>query len=147
KRQKIKAASVLLRYSEPSPAQLVAEAQRQAKELDPDFLWEVSGEDDFAYTDLAREYYGHAPGAVEAAAVAIALAAAPMYFYKRGKGRYRKAPSAALTAAVASVERKQREAERMAAWVDDLRAHRLPDAMRDKLPMLLYKPDKSTVEW
>jgi hypothetical protein len=107
----------------------------------------VSGEDDFAYTDLAREYYGHAPGAVEAAAVAIALAAAPMYFYKRGKGRYRKAPSAALTAALASVERKKREAEQMAAWVEELRACRLPDAMRDKLAMLLYKPDKNTLEW
>ena len=147
KRLKIKAASVLLRYAEPSPAQLVAEAQRQARELDPDFLWEVSGEDDFGYTDLAREYYGHAPGPVEAAAVALALAAAPMYFYKRGKGRYRKAPTAALTAALASVERKKREAEQMAAWVAELRAYRLPDAMRDKLPMLLYKPDKNTLEW
>ena len=147
KRLKIKAASVLLRYAEPSPAQLVAEAQRQARELDPDFLWEVSGEDDFGYTDLAREYYGHAPGPVEAAAVALALAAAPMYFYKRGKGRYRKAPAGALAAALASVERKKREAEQMAAWVGELRACRLPDAMRDKLAMLLYKPDKNTLEW
>jgi len=147
KRLKIKAASVLLRYAEPSPAQLVAEAQRQARELDPDFLWEVSGEDDFGYTDLAREYYGHAPGPVEAAAVALALAAAPMYFYKRGKGRYRKAPAAALTAALASVERKKRETEQMAAWVGELRACRLPDAIRDKLAMLLYKPDKNTLEW
>ena len=36
--------------------------------------------------------------------------AAPMYFYKRGKGRYRKAPPDALKAALASVERKKREA-------------------------------------
>ncbi len=147
KRLKIKAASVLLRYSEPPPAQLIADAQREARELDPDFLWEVSGEDDFGYGDLAREYFGHPPGPVEAAAVALALAAAPMHFYKRGKGRYRKAPAASLAAALASVERKKREAQQMASWVDELRAHRLPDPMREKLPMLLYKPDKNTLEW
>ncbi len=35
----------------------------------------------------------------------------------------------------------------MAAWSDELRAHRLPDALRAKLPMLLYKPDKNALEW
>ena len=147
KRLKIKAAAVLLRYAEPSPTLLVAQAQTQSRELDPSFLWEVSGDDDFSFADLAREYYGHAPGPVEAAAVAMTLAAAPMYFYKRGKGRYRKAPAAALAAALASVERKKHEAERMSAWVEELRAGRLPDAMRDKLSTLLYKPDKNSLEW
>jgi len=147
KRLKIKAASVLLRYSQPSPTQLLAEAQRETRELDPNFLWEVSGDDEFGYADLARDYYGHSPGPVEAAAVAMALAAAPMYFYKRGKGRYRKAPASSLAAALASVERKKRETEQMSGWVDDLRAGRLPDAMREKLSMLLYKPDKNTLEW
>ena len=147
KRLKIKAAAVLLRYAEPSPSTLLADAQTQARELDPNFLWEVSGDDDFGFADLAREYFGHAPAPVEAAAVALALAAAPMFFYKRGKGRYRKAPPDALKAALASVERKKREAEQMAAWTDELRAHRLPDALRAKLPMLLYKPDKNALEW
>ena len=147
KRLKIKAAAVLLRYADPSPPMLIAESQREARDVDPNFLWEVCADDEFGFADLAREYYGHAPTPVEAAAVATALAAAPMYFYKRGKGRYRKAPAAALAAALASVERKKREAEQMAGWVDDLRAHRLPQALRDKLSMLLYKPDKSTLEW
>jgi hypothetical protein len=142
KRLKIKAAAVLLRYAEPSPSTLVAEAQTQARELDPNFLWEVSGDDEFGFADLAREYFGHAPLPVEAAAVAMTLASAPMFFYKRGKGRYRKAPPDALKAALASVERKKREAEQMAGWTDELRAHRLPDALRAKLPMLLYQPDK-----
>ena len=147
KRLKIKAAAVLLRYAEPSPSTLVADAQTQARELDPNFLWEVSGDDEFGFADLAREYFGHAPLPVEAAAVAMTLAAAPMFFYKRGKGRYRKAPPDALKAALASVERKKREAEQMAGWTDELRAHRLPDALRAKLPMLLYKPDKNALEW
>jgi exoribonuclease-2 len=147
KRLKIKAASVLLRYSAPSPTQLLAEAHREARELDLKFLGELSGDDDFGYADLAREYYGHPPVPVEAAAVAMALAAAPMYFYKRGKGRYRKAPAVGRAPARASGERKKREAEQMAEWVDDLRAGRLPDGIREKLPMLLYGPDKNTLEW
>ena len=147
KRLKVKAAAVLLRFAEPSPSALQAEAQTLARELDPNFLWEVSADDEFGFADLAREYYGRAPAPPEAAAVAVALASAPMYFYKRGKGRYRKAPPDALKAALASVERKRREGEQMAAWVDELRAHRLPDALRAKLPMLLYAPDRNALEW
>ncbi|NDP43223.1 MAG: RNB domain-containing ribonuclease, partial [Aromatoleum sp.] len=147
KRLKIKAAAVLLRFEEPSPSALNAGAQKLAGELDPNFLWEVSPDDEFGFVDLASEYFGHTPAAPEAAAVAFALAAAPMYFYKRGKGRYRKAPPDALRAALASVERKKRDGEQMAAWEDDLRSRRLPEALRAKLPMLLYKPDKNTLEW
>ncbi len=147
KRLKVKASAVLLRFAEPSPSALQTEAQMLARELDPNFLWEVSADDEFGFADLAREYYGRPPAAPEAAAVAVALASAPMYFYKRGKGRYRKAPPEALKAALASVERKRREGEQMAAWVDELRAHRLPDALRAKLSMLLYAPDKNALEW
>ena len=147
KRLKIKAAAVLLRFTDPSPAVLSADAQRLAGELDPNFLWEVSADDEFGFADLAQEYYGRKPVAPEAAAVALALASAPMYFYKRGKGRYRKAPPDALKAALASVERKKREAADVAAWCVELAADRLPDALRTKLPMLLHKPDKQSLEW
>ncbi len=147
KRLKVKSAAVLLRFAEPSPSALQTEAQTLARELDPNFLWEVSADDEFGFADLAREYYGRTPAPPEAAAVAVALASAPMYFYKRGKGRYRKAPPDALKAALASVERKRCESERMAAWVDELRTHRLPDALRAKLPMLLHAPDRNAIEW
>jgi len=147
KRLKIKAATVLLRFADPSPSALLAGAQKLAPELDPNFLWEVSGDDDFGFLDLAREYFGHSPLPIEAAATALALHAAPMYFYKRGKGRYRKAPPDALAAALASIERKRREAEQTAGWIADLSARRLPPGLAAKLPMLLYKPDKNAIEW
>jgi exoribonuclease II len=147
KRMKIKAANVLLRFAEPSPAALLSAAQKLATELDPNFLWEVSGDDEFGVTDLAREYFGHAPLPAETAAVTFMLHAAPMYFYKRGKGRFRKAPADALKAALASVERKRREGEQIEGWIADLKARRLPDAFAAKLPMLLYKPDKNAIEW
>ena len=146
KRMKIKAANVLLRFAEPSPAALLADAQTLAAELDPDFLWQVSDGREFAFTDLASEYYGRAPKPAEAAALAFCLHASPMHFYKKGKGRYRAAPSEALKAALAGIERKRREVEQVEAYAAELRQHRLPEAMREKLPALLYKSDKLSLE-
>ncbi len=147
KRLKIKAASVLLRFTEPSPSALLADAHRLSAELDPNFLWEVSGEEEFGFDELAHEYFGHPPKPAEAAAVAMALQSAPMYFYKRGKGRYRKAPPDALRSALASVERKRHEKAQVEGWVAQLVARKLPDALAARLSMLLYKPDKNTLEW
>ena len=86
---------------------MLADAHKLAEELDPGFLWDVSGDEDFGFVELATEYYGHAPQPGEAAAVALVLQGAPMYFYRRGKGRCRRAPADALKAALASVERKK----------------------------------------
>jgi exoribonuclease-2 len=147
KRVKIKAASVLLRFNAPAPTPMLAEAQKLAGEIDPGFLWEVSSEDDFGFADLAADYYGHTPQPAEATAVVLALHAAPMYFYRRGKGRFRRAPADALKAALASVERKKREAEQAKGWIDDLQAQRLPEAFRPKLALLLHQPDKQSLEW
>ncbi len=147
RRLKVKAANVLLRFAAPAPAETLAEGQRLATELDPDFLWEVSGEDEFEFDELAREYFGAGVTPPQQAAVALKLHGSPMHFYKKGKGRYRKAPPDALKAALASVERKAREATQVAGWVDELSAGKLPDAMAAKRTMLLYKPDKNTLEW
>jgi exoribonuclease-2 len=146
KRLKIKSANVLLRFSEPSPSALLAEAHALAAGLDPDFLWEVSGEREFAFADLASEYFGRTPKPAEAAALALCLHGSPMHFYKKGKGRYRPAPADALQAALAGAERKRREAGQIAAYAEELKAHRLPEAFRAVLPMLLYKPDKLALE-
>jgi exoribonuclease-2 len=146
KRLKIKAAHVLLRFADPSPSALLADAQTLAAELDPNFLWEVSGEREFAFAELAGEYFGRTPKPAEAAALAICLHRSPMHFHKKGKGRYRAAPADALKAALAGAERKRREAEQVAAYAEELKAHRLPEALRAVLSMLLYKPDRLAVE-
>jgi len=146
KRLKIKSANVLFRFADPSPAALLAAAQTLAGELDPDFLWEVSDGREFAFTDLATEYYGRAPKPAEAAALLLRLHGSPMHFYKKGRGRYRAAPAEALRAALAGAERRRRDAEQVALHVDELKAHRLPAALRAVLPMLLYKPDKLALE-
>ena len=147
KRQKIKAAHVLLRFAAPSPAETMAKANEIVADIDPNFLWEVSAEDEFGFDELAREYYGSTPAPAESAAVALALARAPMYFYRKGRGRYRKAPPEALKAALASVARKEREARDIAQWSDELREYRLPAPLASAIDMLLYRPDKQAPEW
>src|SRR6185312_3132662 len=124
---------------------LLTEAQSLASGVDPAFLWEASGGGEFGFADLAAEYFGHPPSPVEAASLAFCLHASPMYFYKKGKGRYKAAPPDALKAALAGAERKRLEVEEIAALAGELAAGRLPQAIRDNLPMLLFRPDKQAI--
>ncbi|HQR60403.1 MAG TPA: RNB domain-containing ribonuclease, partial [Methylophilaceae bacterium] len=146
KRSKIKAANVLLRF-EGTLAGFMEQAQTEAETLEADFLWECSGEEEFGFEELAREYYGHAPSAIEAAAVAISLHAAPIYFYRKGKGRYKAAPEDNLKAALAAQERKRLQAEKVAGYVEQLKAQQLPPVFGSKLDMLLSEPEKNALEY
>ena len=148
KRAKIKAASVLLRFDAPSLSEFMDLAQKAAEDLDPNFLWECcESEAEFASDALAADYFGHAASPEEAAAVLIRLHNAPMYFYKKGRGRYKAAPSKALEAALASQEKKRLQAEQQARYVELLNTFTLPEEFRPSLFNLLYRPDKNTVEW
>ena len=147
KRAKVKAANVLLKYPAPAPAQVMDQARSGKAELDLDFLWEVAGEAEFGFEELAREYHGHTPTAPESAAILLALHDAPIYFHKRGKGRYRAAPADVLAAAKAAVERKARETAQRAEWSAALVRGELPAALGAKVFELAHKPDKNSLEY
>jgi exoribonuclease II len=147
KRSKIKASAVLLRFAEPALHAFADAAQRVAAEVDVDFLWQCCGPDEFSFEVLGREYFGHPPSALESAGLLYKLHGAPMYFYKKGKGRYKAAPAEALKAALASVEKKRLQAEQKRRWVDELIAGRLPPEFQPMVSKLLYAPDKNTLEW
>ena len=148
KRAKIKAASVLLRFDAPSLTEFMDLAQKAAEGLDPNFLWECcESEAEFESDALAADYFGHSATPEEAAAVLIRLHSAPMYFYKKGRGRYKAAPPKALEAALASQEKKRRQAEQQARYVELLNAFTLPEEFKPALFNLLYRPDKNTMEW
>ena len=147
KRSKIKSAAVLLRFDGEALSAFMPKAQAIADEIEAQFLWEVCGPEEFAFDALAREYFGHAPSPLEAAAVALRLHASPIHFYKRGKGRYQAAPEENLKAALAGLERKRRQQEQVDAWAGELAAGRLPEAVAAKLDTLLFKPDKMSLEW
>ena len=147
KRSKVKQGNVLLRFDGQPLTSFMPEAQKLADEIDAQFLWEVSGAAEFAFDALALDYYGHRPTPMEAAAVALKLHASPVFFYKRGKGRYLAAPEENLKAALAGVERKRKQQEQVDRWAFDLAAGRLPAPLAEKLDLLLFKPDKMSLEW
>ena len=146
KRSKVKAGSILLRFDGQSLLAFMPEAQKLSEPIDPRFLWEVCPREEFAFDALAAEYFGRAPTPQESAAVALALHANPMYFYKRGKGRYQAAPEENLKAALAGAEKKRRAQEQADAWAAELEAGRVPEALAGKLEQLLFKPDKMSLE-
>ena len=146
KRSKIKSSNVLLSFDAVLQGFMEA-AQLEADKLEIDFLWECCGEPEFGFEQLAQEYYGKKPSAIEAAATAIKLHSAPMYFYRKGKGRYKAAPAETLKLALAAVERKKLQAEQMAAWVVLLNNKQLPESFINKADSLIYNPDKNSLEW
>ena len=147
KRSKVKASSILLRFDGQSLSTFMPEAQKLAEPLDPEFLWEVCPRGEFGFEELARDYHGRTPTPQEAVAVALALHSNPMYFYKRGKGRYQAAPEENLRAALAGAEKKRKQQEQVDAWAAELAAERVPEALAARLDTLLFKPDKMSLEW
>lgn len=147
KRTKVKTSHVLLRFAEPAPAQLIERAQAQAQLLDLDFLWEVAPQDEFGFVELARDYFGAEPTAEQAAALLFRLHSAPIYFYRKGRGRYRPAPAETLKAALAAVERKRKQDELRQQYVDELKAGRAPEVIAKQAIALVTKPDRGSIEF
>ena len=147
KRTKVKSSAVMLRFPSPSPTELMDQAQRAAEGIDLDFLWECAPQDEFEFTGFADEYYGHAPSPVEAASLLFRLHGAPVYFYRKGRGRYRPAPPETLRAALAAVERKKEQAARVEQWAQALAGGDAPDALRREAARLLVRPDRNGLEW
>ncbi len=145
KRSKIKSTSVMFRF-EGAMSGFMDQAARVADGIDIGFLWECAPQQELTYESVAKDYFGHIPSPLESAALLIRMHGAPMYFYRKGKGRYRPAPADALKAALASVERKHQQALLQARYVEQLSRGELPEEFRPHVPMLLYKPDRNLIE-
>jgi exoribonuclease-2 len=146
KRSKVKAANVMLRFTQPALAEFMVQAESLAESIEVDFLWECCPPDEFGAEQIATEYFGHPPSALEAAATLIRLHSAPIYFHKKGKGRYRAAPPDVLKAALAGAEKKRQQLELQARYTEQLVRFELPGDFSGHLANLLYKPDRNTIE-
>ncbi len=146
KRVKIKSANILLRFQEPAPGELLARAQTLAADIEPDFLWECSVEAEFHFADFADDYFGHKANATEASALLTALQAAPVYFHRKGRGRFRKAPPEILAAALAGLEKKRQQALAIERIGGELKQGTLPAEFSPILDALLYAPDRNRYE-
>ena len=148
RRIKVKGANGLLHFATPSAADLMAAATLQRADIDMALLWEsAAGTEEFSFGELATEYFGASATAVHQAATLLALQQSPMYFYKRGKGRYKRAPEDALHAALAGVERKAREAEQIEVWVQALLSGQAPVEIASSWVQLLNSPEKQSLAY
>lgn len=53
------------------------------------FLWEVAPDEEFGYESIAAEYFSSVT-AVQKGAALMALHANPVYFYRKGRGNYKR---------------------------------------------------------
>ncbi|HFC8537140.1 TPA: RNB domain-containing ribonuclease, partial [Neisseria bacilliformis] len=143
KRTKIKAANVFTEF-DGDPAAFLAAAQAEAAQIDTGLLWETGGAEEFTAAEATAEYYGRAPSKTELAATLIALYAAPMYFYKKGKGIFKAAPEDTLKQALAAIERKKQQDAQIEDWTDRLKNGELPAEIAAELKTILHAPDKQS---
>lgn len=146
RRSKIKIANVVLTFERPTGAELLVAARKFSDGLDTDFLWQCRKGAEFEFQELARDYVGRVPAPVEAAGVLLKLHSAPMYFYRRGRGRYQAAPEDTLKLALASVEKKKRLQEQIAHWAGQLARFECPPEIARLRDELLYAPDRAKPE-
>jgi exoribonuclease II len=147
RRAKVRAKDVLIEFEKPTAAELMEQADAAAQEIDLGFLWECAPADEFVFTALAAEYFGETSGPVERAALVLCLHGSPVYFRRKGRGQYQRAPEEQLKMALASLERKRQQALVQAGYEEELKAGKLPEALKDKALGLLTKPDKNTIEY
>jgi len=146
RRIKIKAANVLMRYTDPIGHQLLERAQADAQDIDTDFLWEACADAEFEFAALAREYFGRAPAPQESAAILLRLQGSPIHFHRKGRGRFRKAPPEILQAALAGLEKKRLQAEQIERMAEQLARFELPAECAPLTRQLLFKPDRNRLE-
>ncbi|MGE3862298.1 MAG: RNB domain-containing ribonuclease [Burkholderiaceae bacterium] len=147
KRAKVKGAHVVLRFDSPAPDELLPAARQLAESIDLDFLWECAPQDEFGFAELADEYYGHRSSPVEAAGLLLRLHGAPVYFHRKGRGRFRPAPAETLRLALAAVERRRQQEQQIEQMAAEMAEGRLPDEIRQQAAQLLVRPDKNGVAW
>ncbi len=147
KKIKLKAKEVWLRFEKPEPQALMDEANILSEEIDLQFLWDCAPDEEFNLVDVAQEYFGAQASIPQKTALAIALQGAPVFFRRKGRGRFQRAPLEQLQAGLAALERKQKELEQQSIWQQELVAGVFPETLRSQAKQLLFSPDKNTIAY
>ena len=144
KKIKLKAKEVWLRFEKPEAKAVMDEALVLSKDIDLQLLWDCAPEEEFGLIDVSLEYFGAQATIPQQAALAIALQGAPVFFRRKGRGRFQRAPLEQLQAGLAALERKQKELEQQSVWQQALVAGTFPETLKSSAQQLLFSPDKNT---
>jgi exoribonuclease II len=147
KRVKLKSALALLHFDKPTPADMLAQAAVLAQGMDVNLAWECAAEEEFGFADLAHEYFSAKATSLELAAALMCLYNAPHYFRRAGKGRFKKAGADIVQQALAAIEKKKAVVAQISTWAGELGAGQAPQAVRDQLYKILFRPDKNAPEY
>ena len=147
KRVKVKSANILLKFEKPAPAELMAQGQALASEIDLDLAWEFAPDEEFGFADLARDYFSESATLAQQAGALFCLFDAPHYFRRAGKGRFKKASAEILQQALAAIEKKKLIQAQIDGWAEELGRGECPQAIREQLYKILFKPDKNAPEY
>ncbi|WP_231969655.1 hypothetical protein [Polynucleobacter necessarius] len=91
-----------------------------SKDIDLQLLWDCAPDEEFGLVDVCLEYFGAQPTVPQQASLAIALQGAPVFFRRKERGRFQRAPLEQLQAGLAALERKQKELEQQSVWQQEL---------------------------
>ena len=144
KKIKLKAKEVWLRFERPEAEAVMDEATTLSKEIDLQLLWDCAPDEEFGLVDVSQEYFGAQATIPQQVSLGIALQGAPVFFRRKGRGRFQRAPLEQLQAGLAALERKQKELEQQSAWQQELVAGRFPEALKSSAQQLLFSADKNT---
>jgi len=144
KKIKLKAKEVWLRFEKPEAQAAMDEATSLSKDIDLQLLWDCAPEEEFSLVDVSEEYFGAQATIPQQVSLGIALQGAPVFFRRKGRGRFQRAPLEQLQAGLAALERKQKELEQQSVWQQDLVGGAFPEALKSSAQQLLFSPDKNT---
>ena len=147
KKIKLKAKEVWLRFEKPEAQAVMDEASALSKDIDLQLLWDCAPEEEFGLVDVAQEYFGAQATIPQQVSLGIALQGAPVFFRRKGRGRFQRAPHEQLQAGLAALERKQKELEQQATWQQELVAGSFPETLKSSTQQLLFSPDKNTTAY
>ncbi len=144
KKIKLKAKEVWLRFEKPEAQAVMDEASILSKDIDLQLLWDCAPDEEFGLVDVSVEYFGAQASVSQQTALAIALQGAPVFFRRKGRGRFQRAPLEQLQAGLAALERKQKELEQQSVWQQELISGTFPELLKSSAKQLLFSPDKNT---
>ena len=147
KKIKLKAKEVWLRFEKPEAQAVMDEATTLSRDIDLQLLWDCAPDEEFGLVDVSHEYFGVQATIPQQVSLGIALQGAPVFFRRKGRGRFQRAPLEQLQAGLAALERKQKELEQQSAWQQELVAGKFPETLQSSAQQLLFSADKNTTAY